>query len=74
MGCFVYLEFRRLANSQCIPPHGIPDMEIKEAAMLNDVLFLSTIFVTRILLPIGVTFVLGSLIERVVRHGTTFAA
>lgn len=37
--------------------------------MLFDVLFVLSIFLTRIVLPIAVTFVLGSLLERALRRG-----
>ena len=37
--------------------------------MFNEILFVITIFVTRIVLPIGVTLCLGSLLERTLRRG-----
>ena len=39
--------------------------------MLNDILYVATIFLTRIALPILVTFVTGMLIERVLRRDTS---
>lgn len=38
--------------------------------MLNDILFVTFIFVTRIGLPIVATFILGALIERALNHET----
>lgn len=32
--------------------------------MLNDILFIATIFVTRVALPIAITFAVGSLVRR----------
>ncbi len=37
--------------------------------MLNDILFVTFIFVTRIGLPIVATFIVGVLIERALQHG-----
>ena len=37
--------------------------------MFNEILFVITIFVTRIVLPISVTLFLGSLLERTLRRG-----
>lgn len=37
--------------------------------MLFDVLFVISIFVTRIVLPIAATLILGSLLERALRRG-----
>ena len=42
--------------------------------MFEDILFIATIFVTRILLPIVVTFSLGSLIERALNRQTYAAS
>ncbi len=35
--------------------------------MLNDILFIATIFVTRVVLPITITFVIGALVKRSLR-------
>ena len=42
--------------------------------MFESILFVATIFVTRIVLPIVVTFILGSLIERALNHGARAAS
>ena len=36
--------------------------------MLNEILFVTFIFITRIGLPIAATYILGSLIERALNH------
>ncbi len=36
--------------------------------MFEDILFLATIFATRLALPIALTFILGSLVERALNH------
>jgi hypothetical protein len=35
--------------------------------MLNDVLFIATILITRVALPIAITFVIGMLVKRSLR-------
>ncbi len=35
--------------------------------MLNDILFIATIFVTRVVLPMTITFVIGALVKRSLR-------
>ena len=42
--------------------------------MLADSLFVATIFITRILLPIVVTWIIGSLIERALNQPARAAA
>ncbi len=42
--------------------------------MLYDILFVLTIFATRMVLPIVVTLVLGNLVERALRRGITRTA
>ena len=42
--------------------------------MLNEILFVTVIFVTRIVLPICATLFLGSAIERALNRGTGAAA
>ena len=42
--------------------------------MLYDILFVLTIFVTRIVLPMAATVMLGSLLERALRRGINPAA
>jgi hypothetical protein len=42
--------------------------------MLTDILFVLTIFATRIVLPIIATGLLGSLLERALRHGIPSAS
>ena len=74
MGCFLYPKFRRVANSQCILQHDIQEMEIDEAHVFNDMLFLALIFGTRIALPITMTLALGFLLERVLRRDANSAA
>ncbi len=38
--------------------------------MLNDILFIAFFFITRIVLPIAVTYVIGILIERALNRST----
>lgn len=42
--------------------------------MLNDILFIATIFVTRIALPIFVTLMIGSLLKRALRRDAPSAS
>jgi hypothetical protein len=42
--------------------------------MLNEILFVATLFVIRVVLPVLVTLFLGSVIERKLNHGVRSAS
>ena len=76
MGCFLCLKMYCFADSKCTRQYGIPNTEKEslspdgrgvpkmEAKMLSETLFVITLFVTRVVLPIALTLFLGYRLER----------